>query len=90
MKLWQSEYGDRIYNLNYEKLTTDQEGETRELIDILGLDWNKACLSPHKNKRRVRTASIQQVRKKVYQGSSEVWREYEPYLGRAFNNLPAS
>ena len=88
MEFWQSEYSDRIYNLNYEKLTTDQEGETRELIDILGLDWNKACLSPHKNKRRVRTASIQQVRKKVYQGSSEVWREYEPYLGRAFNNLP--
>ena len=90
MEFWQSEYSDRIYNLNYEKLTTDQEGETRELIDILGLDWNKACLSPHKNKRRVRTASIQQVRKKVYQGSSEVWREYEPYLGRAFNNLPSS
>ena len=90
MKLWQSEYSDRIYNLNYEKLTTNQESETRKLIDHLGLDWEEACLSPHKNKRIVRTASQQQVRQKVYQGSSEAWRKYEPYLDGAFNGLPSS
>ena len=90
MKLWQSEYSDRIYNLNYEKLTTNQESETRKLIDLLGLDWEEACLSPHKNKRSVRTASNQQVRQKVYKGSSEAWRKYEPYLNGAFNSLPSS
>ena len=90
MELWQSEYSDRIYNLNYEKLTTNQESETRKLIDHLGLDWEVACLSPHKNKRIVRTASQQQVRQKVYQGSSEAWRKYEPYLDGAFNSLPYS
>ena len=87
MELWQSEYSDRIYNLNYEKLTTNQESETRKLIDHLGLDWEVACLSPHKNKRIVRTASQQQVRQKVYQGSSEAWRKYEPYLNGTFNSL---
>ena len=87
VEFWQAKYSDRIYNLNYEKLTKDQESETRELINILGLDWDKACLSPHKNKRRVRTASNQQVRQKVYKGSSEAWRKYEPYLGGAFDSL---
>ena len=90
MEFWQSEYSDRIYNLNYEKLTTDQESETRKLIDLLGLNWEEACLSPHRNKRSVRTASNQQVRQKVYKGSSEAWRKYEPYLDGAFDTLPSS
>ena len=90
MDLWQSKYTDRIYNLNYEELTANQESETRKLIDYLGLDWDEACLSPHKNRRIVRTASQQQVKKKVYQGSSEAWRKYEPYLNGAFNSLPSS
>jgi hypothetical protein len=90
MKLWQSQYGDRIYNLNYESLTTDQENQTRKLIKYLDLNWEDACLSPHKNKRRVTTASQQQVRQKVYQGSSEAWRKYEPYLNGAFDSLQSS
>ena len=87
MNLWQLEYSDRIYHLNYESLTTDQENQTRKLIEHLGLDWENACLLPHKNKRGVRTASQQQVRQKVYKGSSEVWRKYEPYLKGAFDGL---
>ncbi len=87
MKLWQSQYGDRIYNLNYERLTTDQENQTRKLIKYLELNWERACLSPQKNKRSVRTASQQQVRQKVYKGSSEVWRKFEPYLNGAFDSL---
>ena len=87
MKLWQSQYGDRIYNLNYENLTIDQENQTRKLIKYLELKWENACLSPHKNKRSIRTASQQQVRQKVYQGSSEEWRKYEPYLNGAFDSL---
>ena len=59
MQLWQSEYSDRIYNLNYESLTTDQENQTRKLIKHLGLNWEEACLRPEKNKRSVRTASQQ-------------------------------
>ena len=90
MKVWQSYYGDRIYNLSYECLTTDQENQTRKLISHLGMHWNDAFLSPQNNKRNVRTASHQQVRKKVYEGSSEVWRKYEPYLNGAFDSLPSS
>lgn len=71
MRHWQSQYGERIYQLNYESLVTEQEKETRKLVEYLGLNWEDACLSPHKNKRSFRTASQQQVRQKVYKGSSE-------------------
>ena len=90
MKLWQSQYGDRLYNLSYEKLTTNQESETRKLIEHLELNWEETCLSPHKNKRSVRTASQQQVRQKVFQGSSEAWRKYEVHINDAFDSLPSS
>ena len=65
MKFWQSQYGERIYHLNYDQLTTNQEKETRDLISYLELTWEEACLSPHKNKRSVRIASQQQVRQKI-------------------------
>ena len=87
MRCWESHYNSRIYNLDYEKLTIDQENETRKLIKHLDLNWEDACLSPQKNKRSVRTASQQQVRQKVYTGSSDAWRKYEPYLNGAFDSL---
>ena len=90
MEFWDRLYGNRIYHLNYEHLTADQENQTRKLINHLELNWEKACLSPHENKRTVRTASQQQVRQKVYKGSSEAWRKYEPYLNGAFDSLPSS
>ena len=87
MQLWHSRYSDRIYKLCYEALTTDQENETRKLLEHLKLNWEEACLSPHQNKRSVRTASQQQVRQKVYQGSSEAWLKYKPFLKGAFDCL---
>ena len=42
MSIWQSEYSDRIYNLNYETLTTDQEeNQSRKLIKYLELNWKR-------------------------------------------------
>ena len=56
------------------------------LIQKMGLPWEDACLSPEKS-RVSRTASAMQVSKPVYTGSSEKWREFEPYLGPVFASL---
>ena len=87
MEFWQEQFGNRIYNLNYENLTISQEEETRVLLEYLGLQWDESCLSPQNNKRIVRTASQQQVRQKVYQGSSQKWRKFEPFIAGAFDSL---
>jgi tetratricopeptide (TPR) repeat protein len=87
MQFWQGHYGGRIFDLNYDNLTINQEDETRKLIQYLELEWEDECLSPQRNKRSVRTASQQQVRQKVYQGSSQQWRKFEPYLNGAFDKL---
>ena len=87
MGFWDQLYGDQIYHLDYDRLTDEQEPETRKLIEHLELGWEDACLSPQENKRSVRTASQQQVRGKVYTGSSQVWRKFESYLDGAFDEL---
>jgi hypothetical protein len=90
MDFWDQQYSDQIYHLDYDKLTLNQEAETRKLIEHLELDWEDNCLSPQENKRSVRTASQQQVRQKVYTGSSQAWRKFEPYLNGVFDEFEHS
>jgi tetratricopeptide (TPR) repeat protein len=80
MDFWHERFPNRIYDLNYEELTRNQEQETRDLLSYVGLDWDSNCLSFQDLKRPVATASMLQVRKKMYTGSSEEWRKYEQYL----------
>ena len=72
---------DRFTEVEYETLIADREAETRRLIAFCGLDWNDACLSPERNGRVVKTASLWQARQPVYTTSVERWRRYEPWLG---------
>ena len=87
MQFWKSHYGDSIYSLNYDNLTVNQADETRRLIEYIELDWEDKCLSPEQNKRTIRTVSQEQVRQKVYQGSSQQWRKFEPYLNGIFDQF---
>lgn len=77
----------RVYHLDYEKLTADPDVEIRALVDHLELGWEESCLEYEKNTRSVKTASTVQVRKKIYQGSSQEWRKYEHFLEKSFVNL---
>ena len=87
MAYWHQALPNRIYDLSYEAVTERQEEETRKLIAHLELAWDETCLSPQDNKRGVATASNVQVRKQVYQGSSERWKRYRPYLNGALDNF---
>ena len=80
MDFWHKLFPNKIYDLNYENLTINQEKETRKLIKYCDLEWDENCLDFHKNQRGVLTASSAQVRKKMYQGSSEAWKKYEKNL----------
>ena len=87
MVFWKERYSDRIYDLHYESLTENQEQETRKLLDYCGLKWEERCLDFHKTKREVKTVSAIQVRKKMYKGSSEVWKRYKKHLTPLINGL---
>ena len=80
MSFFRHRYPDKIYVLDYEKLTEDQETETKKLLDFCGLDWEADCLKFYNNNNFVKTASALQVKKKMYTGSSEAWKSYRQYL----------
>ena len=80
MDFWHKLFPSQIYDIEYEKLTINQKKETENLLKYSELEWDKNCLNFHKNKRAVETASASQVRKKIYQGSSEAWKKYESNL----------
>jgi hypothetical protein len=71
---------DAFYEVNYEDLVTDIEGQSKALINYCGLKWDPACLEFYENKRNIRTASVSQVRQPIYASSVERWRNYEGHL----------
>jgi tetratricopeptide (TPR) repeat protein len=79
---------DRLVELDYEALVGDPELQTRRLIAACGLEWSDACLAPHRNTRRIDTASIWQARQPIYRTSLERWRRYEPWLGELRELMP--
>ena len=80
MDYWHNLFPGKIYDISYEDLTSNQEKETRNLLKYCDLVWDEKCLNFYTNTRAVKTASAVQVRNKMYQGSSDVWRQYSEHL----------
>jgi tetratricopeptide (TPR) repeat protein len=72
---------DRLIEVDYEALVADPEPNARRLVAACGLEWNDACLAPHRNTRVINTMSVWQARQPIYRTSVERWRRYEPWLG---------
>ena len=69
-----------IYDIRYEDLVEDTEGQARSLLEYCDLEWDDQCLEFHKNKRSIRTASVTQVRQPIYKTSLARWKKYEKFL----------
>ena len=79
MDFWKNQLGDFIYDLNYEKLVNDQENETIKLINFCGLQWDSKCLNFEKNKKPIKTASLNQARKSIYKTSISFKDRYSDF-----------
>ena len=80
MDFWFKKYAEDIFILDNEELVNNQEKISKELISFCEVSWEKQCLEFFKNKRQVRTASIEQVRKPINNKSIGAWKKYEDYL----------
>jgi tetratricopeptide (TPR) repeat protein len=81
---------DRFVEVQYEEVVDDLEGQAKRLIAFLGLDWDPACLQFYANKRQIRTASLDQVRKPIYRTSIGRARKYAAHLAPLFEALGAT
>jgi len=80
MTFWRELYPDSIYDLDYERLTENQEAETRKVLAFCDLSWEDQCLDFHETERQVKTISAAQVRTQMCTGSSDAWKKYEHRL----------
>ncbi|MBF0368763.1 MAG: sulfotransferase [Magnetococcales bacterium] len=76
---WRNCFPD-LLEIIYEDLVTEPEPHIRRLIDHCGLEWDPACLSFHRSRRMVNTASNAQVREPVHRRSVARWEHYQEYI----------
>jgi tetratricopeptide (TPR) repeat protein len=80
MSFWEERHADYIFDVCYENLTENREEEIRRLLAFCELEWEDQCLEFEKTERAVKTSSAMQVRKKMYTGSSDAWRQFAGHL----------
>jgi len=77
---WRELLKDRMIEVEYELLVSDQENQTRILLDKLGLEFEQACVDFEKNKAPIATASSVQAREKVHSQSVNKWTRFAKQL----------
>jgi tetratricopeptide (TPR) repeat protein len=76
-----------ILDVQYEDVVADIDTQARRIIDFCDLPWDDRCLSFHETTRMVRTASVSQVREKIYSRAVQRWKRYEKHLIPLFEAL---
>jgi len=71
----------RVLRVRYEDLIDNTEAEIRRMLDYCGLPFDERCLRFWETDRAVLTPSAEQVRKPIYRGALEQWKNFEPWLG---------
>ena len=70
----------RVHRVVYEDLVANPEREMRRLFDYCKINFVEESLRFHENKRPVRTASSEQVRRPIFSDSIGSWRHFAPWL----------
>ena len=71
----------RVHRVIYEDMVADTEVQVRALLAYCGLEFDERCLRFFENRRAVRTASSEQVRRPIYREGVDQWRRFAPWLG---------
>ena len=80
MAHWRKVFPGEVYDVRYEDVVADQEGQSRKLLEFCDLPWDERVMKFHESKRTVKTASVTQVRKPIYKDSVKKWKKYEKHL----------
>lgn len=86
MNLWQ-DFTDNLplkyHMLRYEDLIENVEGEVRNLLDFLQLEWSEEVLDHVGNAQKhgiIGTPSYHQVTQPIYKTARYRWKRYESQL----------
>ena len=80
MRHWKALYPHDIYDFDYDEFVRSPAASATRLYEFLGLEWRDEFLEPPTAASAIRTASVWQVRERVYQRSSGRARHYASEL----------
>lgn len=81
MSHWQAVLPDSpVLEVAYEELVGDPARTIPGMLEHAGLAMEPACLTPHRAKMPVMTASVMQVREPIRTDANLAWRHYEAHL----------
>ena len=89
MAHWRSVLPGRILDIALTDWVEDFAGTLERVLQFLGLPYDKACERFYEQKRKVRTASTQQVRKPINTRGIDRWRGYADQLAPLIAELEA-
>ncbi|MEM6656878.1 MAG: sulfotransferase [Pseudomonadota bacterium] len=87
MAHWDAVYGDQILTVRYEDLVADPKTYSQQVAAFCDLEWQESMMHPEKNTKEVRTASIDQVRKKISTKSVGGWRNVAEHIQPMLNGF---
>lgn len=87
MQFWQERYPGSVYPVCYEEMIRNPEESIRGLIDFCDLPWSDDYLRFHQVKRKVTTASYNQVTQPIYTSALGRWKVYEKQLAPLLKEL---
>ena len=87
MVFWKNKLGKSIYELNYESLIKNKSQEIKDLINYCGEEMDEKCLNHKNNKSPIKTLSLSQVRRDVYDSSINKSSNYKNSLRKLFKLL---
>ena len=70
MRHWTTACAIPVLRVPYDELVIEPEAWARRIVEHAGLAWDDRCLEPHRNARVALTASVLQVKKKMYRSAS--------------------
>lgn len=76
-----------ILTVPYEELVADIEGQTRRILDFLGLEFEPACVDFHLSTAPVTTPSSEQVRRPISKEGIGSADPYRPWLQPLIDEL---
>ncbi len=81
MDHWDAVLPGRVLKVQHEDVIEDLEGQVRRILDYCGLPFEQSCVEFHRTERAVRTPSSEQVRRPINRDGTEVWKNFDPWLG---------
>lgn len=78
-----------LHEVRYERVVADLEGEARQGLGFLGLEWDPGVMDYREGARarHINTPSVAQVVEPIYTRSMGKWRNYERHLAPILSQL---